>query len=534
MHTAARTPQNWALLIIYSGYRALLAMLLTIMFLLTIDDPIVGKHEPTMFILSAALYALYAVALLLYQLFSRRVGNAAQIFSSLLIDILTLTLISHSSGQELAGVTLLILPAIAAGNMLLPARLGILLAAMASIAAIADAMFQVIYEGSASSNFVGAGLLGMAFFTTSVAVQYLSRRIVSAQQLAEERKADVQQLLRISERIVQNMRTGILVLRKDGVVRLINEAAAEMLSISYISSAMPQLAPRSLLNSLAQKRGDSAQIRLQESGRLLQISRATLGNSQAGDRELEDELLFIEDVSQLSQQAQQLKLASLGQFTASIAHEIRNPLGAISHAAQLLAESESLETTDRRLADIVLQHSARMNNIIENILQLSRRKNPAPAQFDLQEWLIGFADDYEASSAIPCTLSTEFSGEQFTVNVDRDQLHQILTILVDNGLRYSAEATGQHQIALNLLAHNSLPAPVLDIVDDGPGVGDENIDRIFEPFFTTESSGTGLGLYICKELCDTNQIHVSWLRNNDGKSCFRLSFSHPDRRHSIE
>mgnify|MGYP000456970287 CR=1 FL=1 len=529
MHVTARNPQNWALLIIYSGYRALLAMLLTTMFLLTAEDPVVGKHEPLMFIVATSLYSLYAVALLLYQLFSRRIGNTAQIFSSLLIDIVALIFISHSSGQEVGGLSLLILPSIAAGNMLLHSRLGILLAAMASIATIADVFFQVAYEGAVSSDFVGAGLLGMAFFTTSVAVQYLSRRIDSAQRLAEERKADVQQLLRISERIVQNMRTGILVLRKDGVIRLINEAAAEMLSISYINSRMPQLAPRSLLTTLAGASGDTTHLRLQESGRLLQVSRATLGEEQ-----LDDQLLFIEDVSQVSQRAQQLKLASLGQFTASIAHEIRNPLGAISHAAQLLAESGSLEATDRRMADIVLQQSARMNNIIENILQLSRRKTPAPAQFDLQEWLLRFADDYEASAATACTLNTEFTGERFTVNVDRDQLHQILTTIVDNGLRHNAAATGQQQLTLALRVTDNLPAPVLDVIDDGPGVSEENRDRIFEPFFTTENSGTGLGLYICKELCDTNQIHISWLRNHDDKSCFRLSFSHPDRNHSIE
>ncbi|MFT5033569.1 MAG: two-component system sensor histidine kinase PilS (NtrC family) [Bacteroidia bacterium] len=534
MPADSKNPHNWVLLIIYSGYRALLAMLLTIMFLLTADDPIIGKHEPLMFLTTAGLYSLYSLVLLLLQFFSRRVGNTAQIFSSLLIDIMALTLISHSSGQELSGISMLILPSIAAGNMLLHGRLGVLLAAMAAITTIADVLIQVAYESASNNEFAGAGLLGMAFFTTSIAVQYLSRRIVSAQKLADERKVDVQQLLAISERIVQNMRTGILVLRSDGVIRLINEAAAEMLSISCISSTMPQRAPPTLLHSISQGESETTHIRLQESGRMLQVRRAALGTSTQDGHDLDDQLVFVEDVSQLSQQAQQLKLAALGQFTASIAHEIRNPLGAISHAAQLLAESVSLEATDRRLVDIVLQQSARMNNIIENILQLSRRKNPDPAQFYLQELLIRFADDYEASSATFCELGTEFIGEHFAVNVDREQLHQILTTIVDNGLRYSARASGENKVNLVLRADTTLAAPVLDIIDDGPGVADENLDRIFEPFFTTETSGTGLGLYICKELCDSNQIQLSWLRNQDDKSCFRLSFSHPQRRHSIE
>lgn len=529
MQAASENRQNWALLIIYSGYRALLATLLTSMFLLTAADPVVGKHAPHMFLLTTSVYSLYAVGLLVYQLISKRIGNSAQVFTSLMVDILALTLISYGSGDDVAGMSLLILPAIAAGNMLLPGRLGVLLAAMASIAVIAESSYQVLYESVASNEFAGAGMLGLAFFTTSIAVQYLSQRIVTAQQLAESRKADVQQLLRISERIVQNMRTGILVLKTDGTIRLINEAAAEMLNIRHRNFHRPQMAPRALLEAIESERRNPAHVRFEDSGRLLQIGQATLNDS-----ELDDRLLFIEDVSQLAQQAQQLKLASLGQFTASIAHEIRNPLGAISHAAQLLAESGQLSETDRRLTDIVKQQSARMNNIIENILQLSRRKQPRPKTFDLCEWLIRFCDDYEAAASEPCTLATENEGEAFTVNVDRDQLHQILTIIVDNGLRYSAAATGERKLRLVLRNHANLSAPMLDVIDYGPGIVEADRDRLFEPFYTTESHGTGLGLYIGKELCDINQIHLSWQRNDDGNSCFRLSFSHPDRRHIIE
>ena len=262
---------------------------------------------------------------------------------------------------------------------------------------------------------------------------------------------------------------------------------------------------------------------------MLQISRTEL---KAGDGE--NTLLFIEDVSQLAQQAQQLKLASLGQFTASIAHEIRNPLGAISHAAQLLAESETLDSTDRRLITIVTQQSARMNSIIENILQLSRRDNPKPESFDLHQWTQTFCSDYNSMSPEPAKLMIEAIGSRFTVNVDDDQLHQILTIIVDNGLRHSLDATGERKLLLQLADEADQPGPVLNIIDDGPGVSEEHRDRIFEPFFTTESNGTGLGLYICKELCDANQIQLTWLSTDDGKSCFRLSFSHPQKRHVID
>lgn len=555
MQQTTENRQNWALLVIYSGYRALLAMILTIMFLLTADDPIVGQHKPLLFIVTASIFTGFAVLLLIYQLLTARVGTAAQVFFSLLLDILGLVLIHHSSADDANGMALLILPTVAAGNMLLSARLGTLLAAMASIAVIADSFYRVYYEQHSSGEFVGAGLLGMAFFTTSLAVQHLSSRIVSVQALVEAHEADVQQLLQISERIVQNMRTGIMVLSHEGVIRLINDAAAEMLGITYRNNQMPQLAPLTLREALRlgshdrrksngedaqrppqtiekalrKERRQQAQFRLQESGRTLQVNRATLN---ADDQDTV--LLFIEDVSQLAQQAQQLKLASLGQFTASIAHEIRNPLGAISHAAQLLAESESLDATDQRLLDIVQTQSARMNNIIENILQMSRRKSARPEAFDLHSWLKKYCKDYEATAPDHCDLRISTQGQRFTVNVDQDQLHQLLTVLVDNGLRYSYNATGRREIRLQLRDNGQYPAPILEVIDYGPGITDENIERLFEPFFTTESHGTGLGLYICKELCEANQMHITWLRTDDDESCFRLSFSHPARRHSID
>ncbi|MBB3048847.1 two-component system sensor histidine kinase PilS (NtrC family) [Litorivivens lipolytica] len=529
MLPATENRQNWALLIIYSGYRALLAMILATLYLLTADDPVIGKHQPLLFLSVSGFYTAYAIGLLLYQLFSSRIGNATQVFTSLLIDILTLALIHYSSADETTGIALLVLPAIAAGNMLLTARLGFLLSAMASIAVIADSVYRVTYEAQPSAEFFDAGLMGMAFFTTSIVVQYLTQRIIATQALVQAREADVQQLLHISERIVQNMRTGILVVDAEGVIRLINQSAAELLKVRFISQSMPQLAPRSLLELLRQERRQNTQFRHEESGRLLQISRTEL---KAGDSE--NTLLFIEDVSQMAQQAQQLKLASLGQFTASIAHEIRNPLGAISHAAQLLAESESLDSTDRRLINIVTQQSARMNSIIENILQLSRRDNPKPEPFNLREWLDTFCHDYSAITPDPADFNITAIGGRFTVNVDDDQLHQILTIIVDNGLRHSAEATGKRQLELQVIDDKEQPGPILNIIDDGPGVSTENRDRIFEPFFTTESSGTGLGLYICKELCDANQIQLTWQPTDDGKSCFRLSFSHPQKRHVID
>jgi two-component system sensor histidine kinase PilS (NtrC family) len=218
----------------------------------------------------------------------------------------------------------------------------------------------------------------------------------------------------------------------------------------------------------------------------------------------------------------------LGRLTASIAHEIRNPLGAISHAGQLLRESSHLHDGDSRLLDIVLNHSHRINGIIENILQLSRRTPPNPRRIQLGEWLPGFIEQYQ-QCLDDVAVITIHEVKPVQVTVDPEQLSQVLTNLLDNALRYSKKNTGTATAEMAIGTSNN-QLPQLDVLDEGPGIGPREQEKVFEPFFTTESKGNGLGLYIARELCEINQARLHYLRTHAGKSCFRISFSHPDRK----
>uniref|UniRef100_UPI0035630908 sensor histidine kinase n=1 Tax=Pseudomonas sp. TaxID=306 RepID=UPI0035630908 len=238
-------------------------------------------------------------------------------------------------------------------------------------------------------------------------------------------------------------------------------------------------------------------------------------------------LVFLDDISQIAQQAQQLKLASLGRLTAGIAHEIRNPLGAISHAAQLLQESEDLHGPDQRLAQIIQDHSRRMNLVIENVLQLSRRRQAEPQLLDLKYWLHRFASEFRSSAPPGQTLHLETQSGTVQTRMDPHQLTQVLTNLVENALRYSAQNHPQGQVWLKLFRDASSDLPVLEVLDDGPGVPPEQLQNIFEPFFTTENKGTGLGLYISRELCESNQARLNYKPREGGGSCFRITFAHP-------
>lgn len=242
-------------------------------------------------------------------------------------------------------------------------------------------------------------------------------------------------------------------------------------------------------------------------------------------------LVFAEDFTQITQQAQQLKLASLGRLTASIAHEIRNPLGSISHAAQLLRESPELPREDKRLVDIVIGNAQRTNEVVETVLTLSRGRLPQPERTALAPWLAAFVADYH-SQGHTSAPRIEVSVEPMTLEVSMDLAHlrQVLQNLCDNGLRYSLRQTGQAALSLRASVDPESGFAALDVIDRGPGVPEESVDAIFEPFFTTETSGTGLGLYLSRELCEANRVRIEYRREPQGGSCFRLVFPHPDRR----
>jgi two-component system sensor histidine kinase PilS (NtrC family) len=241
-----------------------------------------------------------------------------------------------------------------------------------------------------------------------------------------------------------------------------------------------------------------------------------------------DITLFLEDTGEIQQQAQQLKLAALGRLSASIAHEIRNPLGAISHAAQLLGESSDLDPADRRLTGIIHNHCQRMNGVIENVLEMSRRRLPSPVRLNLTEYLNDFADSYRETAGNVC-MELCVDSPDTEVRMDRRQLDQVLTNLVANAARHSCAHSGTPYVRIEGGVDPRTERPFVSVIDRGPGVSEAEAEKLFEPFYTTEASGTGLGLYISRELCEANQARLGCQAHTDGGSCFRITFAHPDR-----
>jgi two-component system sensor histidine kinase PilS (NtrC family) len=333
-------------------------------------------------------------------------------------------------------------------------------------------------------------------------------------------------MAKINEYIIQHMRTGALVLDTDNRILMINNPAWHLLGMptaavgSSLEAASPEL-NRRLRHWRSNVTFDPKPFQAHPQGPELKAQFNPLGRRNKGDV-----LIFLEDTSQITREAQQLKLASLGRLTASIAHEIRNPLGAISHASQLFGESTDLKPADRRLTEIIKINSARVNQVIENVLQISRKNPGKPVPIRLEPWLRELAAELVKNQGFHSgLLHIQIEPENCSVIADPEQLRQVLTNLCNN----AREAIDDPQrLELHIVGGmiQEYEHPVVDILDNGPGIEPELAKQIFEPFFTTRNKGTGLGLYITKELCEINRIRLEYIPGPTGGSCFRLHFDH--------
>lgn len=521
---------DWQLLRIYSIYRLLLATSILMLFILGSNGQSGGSGR-TYFAISTTYLGFCILTALVIR---TRSGKArVQAFITVAIDIVVLAGLEYANASKSGDLALLQVVAVAAGSIILRGKMPYFLAAIASLSVLTEDMaIRWLHDKADTSDAMRAGFMGMALFATSFFAQQLANRLRDSEALAEKQAEDLASLEELNHHIIQRMRTGIIVVNAGDEIVMINDSCWKMFNMPALGKQTPleQLSPELLdqlkdwrQNSLM--RGKPFRASINGPDVLANFTPLETGN-------LSDVLIFVDDNTRMAQQAQQLKLASLGGLTASIAHEIRNPLGAISHAAQLLGESSQLSSPDARLADIIQKHSLRMNQVIENVLQLSRRRPTQPERSDLCEWIRETLQEYKVSNPIPCSIDLRCQREHIGFCADHSQMQQVFANLFQNGLRYSEKHSGN--ATLQVIVGISLQAeqPFVDVIDKGPGIPPEQVDKIFEPFYTSEKTGTGLGLYIARELCEANQARLDYIPIKSG-SCFRVTFAHPGRNLAV-
>ncbi len=514
---------HWNSLRLFLVYRVIFALGLLYLYYSGSPPDFLGRTEPALFGFVSTFYlGLTILSALLWHW--RTPGPEPQAYLILFVDIAAITMMMHASGGIQSGMGMLIAVSITGGALIMGGRAALLFAALASLSVIAEQLYNY-FTGLSGVRFSQAGFLGTVFFATALLTLVLSGRARASEALAQARADELGHMAKINEYVIQHMRTGVLVLDAENRILMINNPAWHLLGMpaaavgSLLAAASPEL-NRRLRQWRKNVTYDPSPFQAMHQGPELKAQFNPLGSRNEGDV-----LIFLEDTSQITREALQLKLASLGRLTASIAHEIRNPLGAISHASQLFSESPDLSKADARLTEIIKTNSERVNQVIENVLQISRRSNSDPSPIALQEWIQELGNELLKQHGFSSTtLHIQIDPASVQVIADPEQLRQVVTNLCNNAREAVAK---DQQLELRIVGGltQEYDHPVVDILDNGPGIEPEVVKQMFEPFFTTRSKGTGLGLYITKELCEINRIRLEYIPGPTGGSCFRLHFN---------
>jgi two-component system sensor histidine kinase PilS (NtrC family) len=492
----------------------------------------VAPFDGQWFMAVAACYLVLAIALVFISSPGRvRLQLQQWVTLQLMLDVLALMLLIEAGGALRAGLAILLILPNAGAAILTEPRRALFFASISTLALLGLNGWHWLAGEADEASVAQAGMTGAALMATVLTVSWLAMRLDSQERLAQRRGEDLRNQLAVTQAVISELPEGVVVLNAKGHVRAINRAAREMLGMgSQAGLTTDALAGLSRIVHTDRSIGPGADsVEFMVAGTGPEGSRRLRVRRLSGATDATDAVLMLEDLGRLEQRAQQLKLAAMGRLSASIAHEIRNPLAAIRHANGLLAE-DLTEPRTRRMAAIVEDNCLRIDRIIEDVLSISRRGAGEPERIDAARFVPTVLAEYAAQAAIePARLACRFESTA-PIWFDTGNLRQVLLNLVSNGLRYaSPQAQAVSVIWRAVGEHHEL-----EVSDDGPGVPEAARTHLFEPFFTTDTRGTGLGLHLARELCAANGATIRYRPPGDNpevRSAFIIMPAAPPRHH---
>jgi len=505
--------QGQRLLRYYSFYALILSLMLIIFDSLDTKNNFLAGSDPQTFLFANTAYVFWSAIMLVFST-SRLSTHPQYAVSFFFGDITLLVIMMQTSGGLESGFSNLILIPMLISNLLVTQSLGYAVAAWTTLAVIYTQ--HIIPWQFDEKEVFSSGLYGFFCFILAFLTQTLSKKLNSTLDLTETQAENITRLRKINKHVLLALPNAIIACDKDNKILLSNDTAQR-----WFNCFDGQHLPPGLMNFI--NHSDCRNVHFEHNDAQLILNKSTLNTSVAGDY-----VLVLEDSSHIAAEAQQIKLASLGRLTASIAHEIRNPLSALRHAAQLLAEAPELTKGDIKLTQIIEQHCMRINRTVEDILQISRRSHANSEVIKLKPWLEHFKEGFTQASDSHFSLDINCSDD-YLVTFDPDQLQQVLHNICGNGLRY-ALLNNPEDAHIRIHAKQHIDGSVqLYLMDNGAGISEENQKNLFEPFFTTEHSGTGLGLYLCREICEANNAYIRHIASHHlpdiTGTCFCISFA---------
>lgn len=507
----------WRSLRYFGLYRLILASFFIILSGVHDAVRLLGVSDEKLFLAGSIIYAgtvLFSLALLKFRWPRFTWQLAIQVGG----DIAGLSVLSYASGGIQSSISLLLLISLAAAGLISRGRITLFFAALATIATLLEHTFAVLYDDASVAQYIQVGLLCVAYFAVAWLAHTLAKYAVDSQQLAQRRGRDLVSMSEANRLVMRDMQDGVLVVDEQGIIMQMNPSASALLRHSALSGS-------SLAESFPLLYGQYAMWKMSgtSSRNTLQLDvgvQARLRFVAVERNAAHGAVIFLEDMQRVQAEAQQIKLAALGRLTANIAHEVRNPLSAISYATELLQE-ERADTKQQRLLQIILDNTQRINQIVQDVMQLNRRDRAQIEVLDLTLALQNFVDEFTRSEHLAAGTLTLTGLPAQKIQFDRGHLLQILWNLCSNGLRHGSRTQG----SLKLISGRVNAQVILDVQDDGPGISEPQRARLFEPFFTTAENGTGLGLYIAKELCAANGALLEYhAQAESGGACFRITF----------
>lgn len=498
----------WRSLHYFNLYRLIISSVFVFGYFVVGNNPLYGADNPKLFLAVSLLYLAFA-ALMAFFISLRLPRFILQLSAQTIGDVIFIVLLMHASGGVKSGLGMLLVVSLAASSLISKGRQAMFFAAMAAIAVLLEQSYQLFVTG-VKEDYFHAAMLGMGFFATAGLGHFLARQVVASERLVEQKSIDLENLAQVNELVIHEMQDGVLVVDVQGRVRSYNAQCEALIgrppriwSDLRLNDYSPALAERLARWSKARDTR-FLPMRVRATGKEIatRFSPIDTGGGETGA------VIFLEDVGEQQALAQQVKLAALGRLTANIAHEIRNPLSAIGHATQLLQE-DVRDKAEARLLQIIRDNTLRLDRIVQDVLQLNRRDRAQRETIQPEPFLRGFIEQFCMAENVPVTAISLEIDNGHSICFDRAHLHQVLWNLCRNAWRHSRQ--GDACIRVYVSTAHLENVVQIDVIDDGPGVGKELVNQLFEPFFTTFSSGTGLGLYIAREICAANGASLDYI-----------------------
>ncbi len=521
----------WRVLGLLNLFRLLVPIVLGIQFTLLPEQGGLGTVAPTIFTWSLGLIWIGGIGFIA-MLKLRRPDLSLQAYVHACFDVTVIALLLAASGGSDSGLGLIFVLPIGAISLLLPQRHAAFIAGYAAVLVLSQETWLQLSSEGAFGDFPRAGLLGLLLLVVSARVAGIANRLRRSEAQVRQRDVDLANLAELSQFVVEKLRESVVVVDVEDRIRLINESARQILGVSgdMRGRLLGEVSPRLLYlletwrNSVSRGEETTGTLIGADGAREIRPNFAPLGHRVPCPT-----IVFLQDLSEQTEQARQSKLAALGRLSASIAHEIRNPVGAMSHAAQLLAETPDRQVDDSRLIEIIRGNASRISEIVENVMQLSVGREVHAERMPLREWLDNFLAEGLGGGELPeGRVSLEQPEDDLEIQADPSQLRQVLRNLVENACHFGL-GTADKRVELRSGRMAGSGRPFVEVLDRGPGVPEEQRERVFEPFFTTRHGGTGLGLFISRELAQGIGAMMTYEPRPGGGSVFRIVFADPSR-----